>query len=219
MQRVRFEESRMEDFIANTQISGVRLMSTHMASSAMEQGKRDLAQSGVLRMLEFLGEDTGREGLIDTPARHIRYLEDFCNVPDFKFTTFKNEGMDEMIVQSNIDFVSLCEHHLLPFVGVGAIAYIPNENIVGLSKLARTLEKFSRRLQNQERITTQIADFLEQQLSPQGVAVLLSARHLCMEIRGVRKAGSQTTTSCLRGLFKSDPRARKEFFDIVAISK
>ena len=115
----------------------------------------------------------------------------------------------------NIPFHSLCEHHIAPFFGYGHIAYIPNKRIVGLSKLARTLETYSRRLQNQERITTQVAEFLQDKLDPKGVAVVLTAKHMCMEMRGVKKHDTHTTTSKMIGYFKDDSKARHEFLEFI----
>lgn len=157
----------------------------------------------------------GREGLDKTPERYQKFLKEFFTEKPFDVTVFKNEGYDEMVVQTNIAFYSVCEHHLLPFFGYGAIAYVPDAKIVGLSKLARTLEHFSHRLQTQERLTTEVTEFLEDKLSPKGVGVTLTARHLCMEMRGIRKPGTQTTTSCLRGLFKKNPLTRDEFLQTV----
>lgn len=156
-----------------------------------------------------------REGLKETPARYTKFLTEFLTPPEFNFTTFNTENYDEMIVQSNISFYSLCEHHLIPFFGTGAIAYIPNEKIVGLSKLARTLEKFSRRLQNQERITCQVADYIDQHLQPKGVAVVLKAQHLCMSMRGVNKPNTYTTTSKMLGVFLEKQEARNEFLQLI----
>jgi len=171
------------------------------------------AARGLHTVLEYLGEDTRREGLLRTPERHIEYLTEFCSPPEFEFTTFANEGYDQMILQTNIPFVSLCEHHLLPFFGEATIAYLPGDRIVGLSKLARVVEKFSRRLQNQERVTTQIAEFLEKNLQPRGVAVALRARHLCMEFRGVKKSNTWTITNYLGGPFRVGD-ARNEFLSL-----
>jgi GTP cyclohydrolase I len=168
----------------------------------------------VTRLIEALGEDITREGLVDTPRRFTRFLRDFLAPDPFEMTTFKNEGIDEMIVQSSIPFFSLCEHHLAPFFGEAAVAYIPGSKIVGLSKLSRTVEMFARRLQNQERITQQVAEFLMGTLEPKGVAVMLRARHLCMEMRGVRTHDVFTTTSCLTGAFKDHPETRAEFLTL-----
>lgn len=172
-------------------------------------------EDNVIRLLQYFGEDVKRDGLLDTPKRYVKFFKEFLNPPEWNCTTFDGEGYDEMIVQTNIPFYSLCEHHIAPFFGYGYIAYIPNKKIVGLSKLARTLETFSRRLQNQERITTQVAEFLQEELQPKGVAVLLRAKHLCMEMRGVKKHDTWTTTSKLIGVFKSNITTKQEFFDIV----
>ncbi len=159
-------------------------------------------------------DDGNREGLQDTPRRYIKFLREFTSPPEFNFTTFEAEGYQQMIVQRNIPFFSLCEHHLAPFHGVGHIAYIPNKRIVGLSKLARTLETFSRRFQNQERITNQVADFLMNELDPMGVGVVIEAEHLCMTMRGVKKSGATTQTSKLTGIFLSQAEVRQEFLSL-----
>jgi GTP cyclohydrolase I len=169
----------------------------------------------ITTLLPHLDGEPGREGLLDTPKRYQKFVKEFFDEKPFNMTVFKNEGYDEMVIQTNIPFYSICEHHLVPFFGYGAIAYLPDGKIVGLSKLARTLVHFSRRLQNQERITTQVAEFLEEQLKPKGVGVVLTGRHLCMEMRGVEKPGTQTTTSCLKGRFKDSPPTRGEFLQIV----
>jgi GTP cyclohydrolase I len=168
-------------------------------------------QTVVSQLLPLVDAHPDREGLRDTPKRYEKFLKEFLKPDAFNLTTFANEGYDEMVLQANIPFYSICEHHLVPFFGIGAIAYIPGEKIVGLSKLARTLDHFSRRLQNQERITTEVASFLMETLSPKGVGVVLQARHLCMEMRGIQKPGVQTSTSCLKGNFKSRPETRAEF--------
>lgn len=171
----------------------------------------------VTRILQYLGEDSAREGLKETPARYIKFLKEFYDSPEFRFTMFKNEGIDEMILVKDIPFYSLCEHHMAPFFGTASIAYIPNDSIVGISKLPRTLEKFARRLQNQERITHDVADFLMKALMPKGVAVVLKARHLCMEMRGVKKPGACTITSHMAGIFKDDLNCRQEFLKLIEI--
>lgn len=175
-----------------------------------EEDQLSEAEQAVRRLLQSLNQDTRREGLIDTPKRHVKYLKEFLNPPEFKFTTFENEGTDEMVIQKDIPFHSLCEHHLLPFFGTATIAYIPATRIVGLSKLARTVEHYTRRLQNQERITKQIAERLMEELGPHGVAVSLTARHMCMEMRGVKKA-CETVTTHLTGYFRDNASTRQEF--------
>ncbi len=160
-------------------------------------------------------DDENREGLKETPGRYLRFLEEFLNPPEFKFTTFNKEGYDEMIIESNIPFYSLCEHHLAPFFGVAHIAYIPGEKIVGISKLPRTLEYYSRRFQNQERITTQVVERLEAELNPKGVAVVIRAQHLCVAMRGVKKHNAWTTTSKMTGVFMNDINCRNEFLQLI----
>jgi len=172
-------------------------------------------EDNVRRILQYFGEDANREGLKETPKRFIKFFQEFLNPPKWNCTTFEGEGYDEMIVQTNIPFHSLCEHHIAPFFGEGTIAYIPNKRIVGLSKLARTLETFSRRLQNQERITMQVAEFLWKELEPKGIAVQLTAKHMCMEMRGVKKHNTHTTTTKLMGVFKTDVSVRMEFLNSI----
>jgi len=172
-------------------------------------------QDLVVRLLQVIGEDPNREGLLDTPRRYLDAFKEFLSPPEFNMTTFDVENTDEMIVQLDIPFYSFCEHHVLPFFGKGYIAYVPNKKIVGLSKLARTLETFSRRLQNQERITNQVAQYLQANLKAKGVAVVLKARHMCMEMRGVKTSDTHTITSKLLGSFKSDERTRAEFLNLI----
>jgi GTP cyclohydrolase I len=178
----------------------------------------DSIQEVVAHLLPMVDENPEREGLRDTPKRYEKFLEEFLKPAPFKLTAFDNEGYDEMVVQTNIPFYSICEHHLVPFFGTGAIAYIPKKKIVGLSKLARTLDHFSRKLQNQERITMEVAEFIMNTLDPKGVGVVLHARHLCMEMRGVEKPGTYTTTSCVKGNFKSRPETRAEFLRLAQMN-
>tara|TARA_R110000803_G_scaffold75455_1_gene139824 strand:+ start:1029 stop:1871 length:843 start_codon:yes stop_codon:yes gene_type:complete len=179
-----------------------------------ESGEKEVEEN-VVRLLEYFGEDVNREGLKETPKRFVKFFDEFLNPPKWNCTTFDSEGYDEMIVQSNIPFHSLCEHHIAPFFGEGFIAYIPNKKIVGLSKLARCLESFSRKLQNQERITNEVAEFLQKELNPLGIAVVLRAKHMCMEMRGVKKHDTYTTTSKMMGVFKDDINARQEFLNLI----
>lgn len=181
--------------------------------------KAEKQWNAMVTMNEVIGffDDTTREGLQKTAIRYIKFLEEFTNPPHFNFTTFTNEeGNDEMVSVCHIPFYSLCEHHLAPFFGVGHIAYIPKEKIVGLSKLPRTLDMFARRFQNQERIGVQVADYLVENLSPD-VAVILTARHMCMEMRGVEKPGTETTTSVMRGKFKQQQTTRNEFLNFIKL--
>lgn len=167
------------------------------------------------QILQQLGEDIGREGLIDTPKRYIKFMREFLEPKEFNFTTFDSEGTDEMILQIGIPFYSLCEHHTAPFFGTASVAYIPDEKIVGLSKLARVVDLYANRFQNQERITTQIAERLQKELNPKGVAVTLKAQHLCMCMRGVKKHDTWTLTSKMLGAFKEDEKARNEFLNLI----
>ncbi|HEX2383231.1 MAG TPA: GTP cyclohydrolase I FolE [Acidimicrobiales bacterium] len=164
-------------------------------------------------LLTALGADLDAPGLTETPARLAAAFSELLTPRPFKLTTFPNdEGYDELVLARGIPFSSLCEHHVLPFVGVAHVGYIPGDRILGLSKLARVVELFGRRLQVQERMTVQIADWLQEQLQPKGVGVVLEAEHLCMSIRGVRLPGSRTTTSAVHGLLRDDARSRQEFF-------
>jgi GTP cyclohydrolase I len=164
-------------------------------------------------LLVALGADLDAPGLADTPARLAAAYAELLTPRPFKLTTFPNdENYDELVLARDIPFSSLCEHHVLPFVGVAHVGYIPGDYILGLSKLARIVELFARRLQVQERMTVQIANWLQQELAPKGVGVVLEAEHLCMSIRGVRVPGSRTTTSAVHGLLRDDERSRHEFF-------
>lgn len=163
-------------------------------------------------LLTALDVDLEDESLRETPRRVAAAYGELLTPQPFTATTFPNaEGYDEMVVARRIPFHSLCEHHLIPFVGVAHVAYLPGERIVGLSKLARVVEHFARRLQVQERMTVQIADWLERELQPKGVGVVLDAEHFCMTLRGVQKPGARTTTSALRGHVRDDARTRAEF--------
>jgi len=184
-----------------------------------KENGEETVEDNVTRLLQYFGEDVNREGLQETPKRFVKFFKEFLNPPEWNCTSFEGEGYDEMIVQTNIPFHSLCEHHIAPFFGTGTIAYIPNKRIVGLSKLSRTLETFARRLQNQERITTQVAEFLWNELEPKGVAVQLTAKHMCMEMRGVKKHDTWTTTTKVLGVFKEDTNARNEFLNSIKNGK
>ena len=176
---------------------------------------RARAVAAATELLEALGADLERGSLAQTPERMVdSYIEQLTPQP-FRATTFPNDGgYDELVVARDITFHSLCEHHLLPFVGVAHVAYLPGERIVGLSKLARVVEYYARALQVQERLTTQIAGWLERELHPRGVGVVLEAEHMCMTLRGVQKPGTKTVTSALLGLVRDDPRTRQEFLTL-----
>lgn len=174
------------------------------------------AESAARDLLAALGTDMTDEGIRDTPRRMAKAFAELLTPEPFTATTFHNaEGYDELVVARDIPFHSLCMHHLLPFHGVAHVAYLPGERIVGLSKLARVVESFARDLQVQERLTVQVASWLEETLSPRGVGVVIEAEHLCMSLRGVRKPGARTVTSALRGTLRDDARTRSEFLSLV----
>jgi GTP cyclohydrolase IA len=172
----------------------------------------DAVQHAARDLLRALGADVDAEALEETPRRVADAYAELLTPRPFRATTFPNdEGYDELIVARSIPFHSLCMHHLLPFQGVAHVGYLPGERIIGLSKLGRVVEFFSRDIQIQERLTTQVADWLERELEPKGVGVVLEAEHMCMSLRGVQKLGSKTVTSALRGLIRDDARTRQEF--------
>jgi GTP cyclohydrolase IA len=176
-------------------------------------GDTDAAEAAAGAFLTALGVPLEGEARRRTPARMARAYRDLLAARSFNLTTFPNEeGYEQLVIVRRIPFRSLCEHHALPFVGTADIGYLPAERILGLSKLARLVEFYGCRPQVQERMTKQIADWLDQNLAPKGVGVVLRAEHLCMTSRGVRAAGTSTVTSALSGLVLSDPRAREEFF-------
>jgi GTP cyclohydrolase IA len=176
-------------------------------------------QRAARELLRALGADVDAGPLEDTPRRVADAYAELLTPQPFRATTFPNDdGYDELIVARAIPFHSLCMHHLLPFHGVAHIGYLPSERIIGLSKLGRVVEFFSRDLQIQERLTTQVADWLERELEPKGVGVVLEAEHLCMSLRGVQKLGAKTVTSALRGLVRDDARTRQEFLALTTRS-
>jgi GTP cyclohydrolase I len=171
--------------------------------------------------LRYIGEDPTREGLIDTPSRVVRSWNElfsgYSKDPKSVFKTFEDGACDELVLLKGIEFYSQCEHHMLPFFGKANIAYIPNGKIIGISKLARLLEIYSRRLQVQERLTTQITKALDENLSPLGSACILQATHLCMCMRGVQKQNSVMVTSSLTGVFKEEASARSELLRLIGL--
>lgn len=181
------------------------------------------AQEHVRALLRFIGEDPRREGLLDTPARVVKAMNEhfwgYGADPNEPLTrTFSEvEGYDELVLLSNIQAHSHCEHHMVPFVGKAHVGYIPNGKVTGLSKLARVVDIYAKRLQVQEKLTAQIAGAIWKALQPHGVAVVLQCRHFCMCYRGVRQPGAITTTSKLHGLFLSNPAARAEFFTLLSL--
>jgi GTP cyclohydrolase I len=178
----------------------------------------DAAERAVADLLLALGQDPQAEHTRETPRRVAAAYAELLTPREFTLTTFPNdEGYDELVVARDIPFHSLCEHHMLPFKGVAHVGYLPGERILGLSKLARVVELFARGLQVQERLTKQVADWLEEALQPKGVGVVVEAEHLCMSLRGVQARGSVTVTSALHGVLRDDPRSRSEFFSLTGV--
>jgi GTP cyclohydrolase I len=174
------------------------------------------AEAAVTDLLTALGQDLDDDHLRDTPARVAAAYAEMLTPRPFNPITFpNNEGCNELVLARDIPFHSLCQHHLLPFKGVAHVGYLPGRRIVGLSKLARVVEHYSRRLQVQERLTQQVADWIHQHLDPKGVGVVIDAEHLCMTLRGVQASGSRTVTSALHGLLRHDERSRAECFALV----
>lgn len=183
--------------------------------------KQEVVEKNIKTILEEIGEDISRDGLLKTPHRVAKAYEFLMQGYNKKIEDVLNgaifeEKYDEMVIVKDIDFYSMCEHHMLPFFGKVHIAYIPGGKIVGLSKIPRIVDVFARRLQVQERMTQQIADTIEEYLSPIGVGVVAEGYHMCMMMRGVQKQNSITTTSAMHGIFKSDARTRSEFLNLIA---
>jgi GTP cyclohydrolase I len=176
-------------------------------------------EKAVREILSAVGEDLNRDGLKNTPARIARMygelLAGMREDPNTHLAGVFNENYDEIVLLRDIPFYSICEHHLMPFIGSAHVAYLPDGRILGVSKLARIVDCFARRLQTQERLTYQIADFLMNNLKPLGVAIVLEAAHSCMTIRGIKKPGSVMVTSAVRGIFRKDPRSRNEIMSLI----
>ena len=190
----------------------------------MTEDKMRNIESLTKSLLKELGEDPKREGLIKTPLRVAKaweYLSQGYNQKVEKLinNAIFSENYDQMVVVKDIEFYSMCEHHLLPFFGHAHIAYIPNGKIIGLSKIPRLVDMFARRLQVQERMTQEIANSLNDALNPSGVAIIIEAQHMCMQMRGVEKKKSYMSTSSMVGIFRSDNKTRKEFLDLIKLDK
>jgi GTP cyclohydrolase I len=190
------------------------------ASAKIDNRKLELLEDAYRNLLEAIGEDVDREGLRRTPVRAARALEFLTqgyrqDLDEIINGAVFESGASEIILVKDIELYSLCEHHLLPFIGRAHVAYLPNGKVIGLSKVARIVDVFARRLQIQENLTTQIAESLMRCLEPSGVAVVVEAKHLCMMMRGVEKQNSVMKTSCLLGTFKDDARTRSEFLSLL----
>ena len=182
--------------------------------------KEEEFEQAITKVLELLGEDPKREGLLKTPSRVAKALKFLTEGYDQDPKEILNQALfttsnDEMVLVRDIEFYSMCEHHMLPIIGRAHVAYIPDGKVVGLSKIPRIVNVYARRLQIQEQMTEQIADAILSTIKPKGVAVVVHARHMCMEMRGVQKINSTTVSSALRGLFKSDERTRSEFYSLI----
>jgi GTP cyclohydrolase I len=198
--------------VTDSRAAGLALAEPQPSTETAREIDHAAVQTAARDLLRALGADVDADGLEDTPRRMADAYAELLTPQPFRPTTFANEGgYDELIVARGIPFHSLCMHHLLPFHGVAHVGYLPGERIIGLSKLGRVVEQFARDLQIQERMTSQIADWLERQLHPRGVGVVLEAEHLCMSLRGVQKRGARTVTSALHGLVRDDSRTRQEF--------
>ena len=188
----------------------------------MRTAQIDLARAerAVSDLLVALGHNPRNEHLRDTPRRVAAAFAEMLTPRHFELTDFPNEeAYDELVVVRDIPFASLCQHHLLPFKGVAHVAYLPGQRILGLSKLAHVVDLFARGLQVQERLTKQVADWLNQQLAPKGVGVIIEAEHLCMTLRGIQAIGSLTMTSSLLGTLREDGRSRAEFFSLAGVTR
>jgi GTP cyclohydrolase I len=184
------------------------------------EAQTDSVQENIVRLIQFIGDDPNREGLKETPNRIARAWQNelfvgYSQNPKDILITFEGEGYDQIILSKNIEIFSMCEHHMLPFFGVAHVAYIPNGRVVGISKLARLVDIYARRLQIQERIGKQVTDALMEYLQPKGAACIIEASHMCMRMRGVSKQQSSMVTSSIKGAFFDDPRAREELLELI----
>ena len=199
----------------------LRIASERKSVADADRPSRAEAEAAVRTLLRWAGDDPAREGLLDTPARVVRaYAEWFAGYDvdpeEFLRRTFEEtDGYDEMVVLRDINFESFCEHHLAPIIGRAHVAYLPHKRVVGISKLARVIEAYSKRLQIQEKMTAQIANTINGVLKPRGVAVVIDATHQCMTTRGVHKSGVSMVTSRMLGAFRSDPKTRREFLAMI----
>jgi len=199
--------------------SQVGAIETYTAAELKRPVNKPAIEAAVRTILEAVGENVERDGLLDTPARVARMYEELFSGlrldPSRHLETTFPEDYDEIVLVRDIPFTSMCEHHLLPFTGVAHVGYLPNGRVVGLSKLARVVEEVARRPQVQERMTQTVADMLEKRLDTKGAAVVIESEHSCMALRGVRKSGTLTVTSSLRGIFRTSPASRAEILSLI----
>lgn len=192
-----------------------------LSAVPVQRPTREEAEAAVRVLLRWAGDDPSREGLLDTPKRVVKAYEElfkgYTQDAEAQLSTVfeEVEGYDDMVLVKDIPFTSHCEHHMVPFVGKAHVAYFPAEGVVGLSKLARVVEVFARRLQTQETMTAQITDTIDNALKPRGIAVLIEAEHMCMSMRGVQKQGASTITTRFTGVFRDDPAEQARFFSMV----
>lgn len=209
----------MNSYVSPSLLKEITESAASQASGA--KPTREAAEDAVRTLLRWAGDDPSREGLHGTPDRVVRSYEEFfagydADPVDMLSRTFEEtDGYDEMVLLRNVTFESHCEHHVVPIVGVAHVAYIPENRVVGISKLARVVEAYAKRLQIQERFTTQVANTIADALRPKGVGVVIEARHQCMTTRGVRKPDVAMVTSCMRGAFRDNPATRAEFLDAI----
>ncbi|MDA7742026.1 GTP cyclohydrolase I FolE [Francisellaceae bacterium] len=191
-------------------------------SNFIKNPTREDAENAVRTLLSWVGEDVEREGLIETPKRVIgaygEFFEGYTQDPKKVLEkTFEDvSGYDEIVLLKNMRLESHCEHHMVPILGKAHIAYLPNKRVVGISKIARLMDIYAKRLQTQETLTAQIADAIQEALDPKGVAVIIDAKHQCMTTRGIHKTETSTVTSCMRGIFRADPRSRAEVLSLIS---
>ena len=196
------------------------IMTNLKAVKTQTKPSREEAEAAVETLLRYIGEDPQRPGLLETPARYVRAFDEFFEgytqdaTAELQKTFEDIENYNDMVIVRGIDFVSHCEHHIAPIIGRASVAYWPDKKVVGISKLARIVDVYAKRLTSQENMTTQIADVIEQVLAPKGVALLVDANHQCMSTRGAEKAGSSTVTSAFRGVFETSADLRARFLDL-----
>jgi GTP cyclohydrolase I len=221
----RTTEQAMREFKMDAIIKSLEKGGGRKVLAPEDRPSRAQAEEAVLTLLRWIGEDVEREGLLDTPQRVAKaYREMFSGYDEdpkeVLGRTFEEVGgYDDMVLVKDIVFHSHCEHHMVPIIGKAHVAYLPDGRVLGLSKIARTVEIFARRLQTQENMTAQIAQAIDEVLQPRGVAVMIEAEHMCMAMRGIRKQGSTTTTTCFTGAFRNEPNEQVNFMTLLRLSR